>query len=62
MAAPMTYLGLISGFADGAQPRLQVATPSGLVREIPLARKDLLQIIRSAVGAIEHLDRQGVAQ
>jgi hypothetical protein len=54
----MKYLGIVSGLADGGDPRLQVATASGQVREIPLDKTQLLRIIRSAVGALEVMEQQ----
>lgn len=54
----MRYIGLVSGHADGTEPRVQVATPSGVIREAPLTRADLLRIIRSAAGALDYLDRR----
>lgn len=61
MATDLKYVGLVSGAADPHNdrrgPRLQVATPAGRVREIPVDRAALTRLIRSAAGALEHLDR-----
>lgn len=61
MATDLTYVGLVSGMSDPHNqrrgPRLQVATPKGLIREVPMSREDLLRVISSAARAIAHLDR-----
>lgn len=55
MSTEMSYIGLASGLADGSGPRLQVATPSGRIREIQLDELQLLRIIRAAATALEVL-------
>lgn len=55
--APLRYYGLPSGISDGKPPRLQLLTPKGLVREVPLDRSQLVKIIRAAANALEALDR-----
>lgn len=55
-AGELTYRGLVSGAGDGQGTRLQVATPSGLIREIPLDRRQVMRILRSAVATLEYLD------
>lgn len=61
MATDLRYHGLVTGMADPHNdrrgPRLQVATPKGLVREVPVDRHELVRIIASAARALEHLDR-----
>lgn len=54
----LTFHGLTSGLADGNGPRLMVQTPSGLIRQIPLTRADLMKILGSAVGALNVLDKE----
>lgn len=54
----LRYVGLPSGIADGDGPRLQVSTPSGQIREIPLDRGQLVRIIKSAASALQQLDRE----
>lgn len=61
MATDLRYHGLVSGMGDPHNdrrgPRLQVTTPAGRIREVPLDRAALVRIIRSAASALEHLDR-----
>lgn len=61
MATTLRYHGLVSGMADPHNdrrgPRLQVTTPKGLVREVPVDRAELLRLIEGAARALAHLDR-----
>lgn len=61
MATDLRYHGLVSGVADPHNdrrgPRLQVTTPKGMLREVPMDRAALVKIIQSAARALEHLDR-----
>lgn len=57
MSTQLRFIGLPSGLSDGGVPRLQVATPAGLIREIPLTKRDLLGIIKSAASALEVMER-----
>ena len=57
MAQEMKYLGLVTGLADGKGVRLQVTTPGGQLREVPLTQRDLLRIIRRAADALEVMAR-----
>lgn len=54
---PLTYYGLPSGLSDGKSARLQVATPNGTIREIPLNRQQLHKLLQAAARALEELDR-----
>jgi hypothetical protein len=58
MSADLKYLGLDSGLSDGSAPKIQVATSSGKVRNVPVGRRELVRIIRSAAAALEVLDRE----
>lgn len=44
--------------SSGPSPRLQLVTPKGVLREVPLTERDLLKIIRSAADALEVLARE----
>lgn len=55
-AGELTYHGLVSGLSDGKPPRLQVATPNGTIREIPLDRRQVMRILKAAVATLERLD------
>lgn len=55
----LTYQGLSYILSDGSQPHLNVSTPAGLIREVPLTRRDLVRIIRQAASALERLDEEG---
>lgn len=54
---PLTYHGLPSGLSDGKSARLQVSTPNGTIREIPLDRRQLHKLLQAAARALEELDR-----
>lgn len=55
---PLTYQGLATGLSDGKAPHLNLSTPAGLIREVPLTRRDLVRIIKAAASALEVLDRE----
>jgi len=57
-AADLSFQGLSTGLSDGSDPSLILTTPGGTVRRVPLTRRQLVRIIRTAADALEVMDRE----